>query len=108
MGRRKIPQTREEIKAEIDLTENQIRQMENREKLYVNAYSREERKIRTRRLCIEAGILEHFVPELKEMEERDAEDFIRIAVTSTEAQAFLRKRGLRSEENEVVPESRKH
>ncbi len=108
MGRRKIPQTREEIKAEIDLTENLIRQMENREKLYANAHSREERKIRTRRLCTEAGILEHFVPELKEMEERDTEDFIRIAATSSEAQAFLRKRGLRSEENEVVSEGRKH
>ncbi|MCD8361642.1 MAG: DUF3847 domain-containing protein [Lachnospiraceae bacterium] len=107
MGRRKIPQTREEIKAEIDLTENQIRQMENREKLYANAYSREERRLRTRRLCTESGILEHYVPELKEMAERDVKDFIRIAATSTEAQTFLRKRGLRSEEKEIEADMRK-
>ncbi|MCD7846397.1 MAG: DUF3847 domain-containing protein, partial [Oscillospiraceae bacterium] len=76
MGRRKEPQTRAEIQTEMEYAEKQIRHLQNQEKLYTNTYAKEERKQRTRRLCREAGVLEHFVPELKTMSEQEAAAFI--------------------------------
>jgi len=103
MGRRKNPETKEEIQAELIYAKNQIRKLKNQEKLYANAYKNEERRQRTRRLCTEAGILESYVPELKEMSEQDAAEFIQVAATCQEATEFLRKRGLRQDENETAP-----
>ncbi|MCC8081560.1 MAG: DUF3847 domain-containing protein, partial [Lachnospiraceae bacterium] len=92
-----------EIQAELTFAEDQIRELKNQEKIYANAYKNEERRKRTRRLCTEAGILEQYVPELKEMSEQDAAEFIQIAATNPEATQFLRKRGLRQDENETAP-----
>lgn len=105
MGRRKEPQTREELQAAMEYAGEQIRQLQNQEKLYTNAYAKEERKLRTRRLCREAGLLEHFVPELKTMSEQEAAAFIETAATSQEAQEFLRKRGTNHDETDTNPNS---
>lgn len=67
------------------------------------AYSKEERRVRTRRLCTEAGILEHYVPELKTMDERNTSDFIRLIACSEVAKKFLRMRGLRNDEVPTDP-----
>ncbi|MCD7981918.1 MAG: DUF3847 domain-containing protein [Clostridiales bacterium] len=103
MGRRKNPETKEEIQAELIYAKDQIRKLKNQEKIYANAYKNEERRQRTRRLCTEAGILERYLPELKEMSEQDAADFIQIAATCPEATEFLRKRGIRQDEKEIIP-----
>ncbi|MCD7802375.1 MAG: DUF3847 domain-containing protein [Clostridiales bacterium] len=108
MGRRKEPQTREEIQAEMEYAGKQIRQLQNQEKLYTNAYAKEERKLRTRRLCREAGVLEHFVPELKTMSEQEAAAFIEAAATSQEAQEFLRKRGTSHDKTDTDSNSSEH
>ncbi|MCD8341876.1 MAG: DUF3847 domain-containing protein [Clostridiales bacterium] len=108
MGRRKEPQTKEEIQTEIAHTQNEIRKLKNQEKLYANAYAKEERKLRTRRLCREAGVLEHFAPELKTMTEQEAAAFIRTAATSQEAQEFLRKRGTNHDETDTDSNSSEH
>ncbi|MCD7919397.1 MAG: DUF3847 domain-containing protein [Clostridiales bacterium] len=85
----------------MEYAEKQIRQLQNQEKLYTNAYSKEERRLRTRRLCREAGVLEHFAPELKTMNEQEAAAFIETAATSQEAQEFLRKRGTSHDETDT-------
>ncbi len=103
MGRRKNPETKEEIQAELIYAEDQIRKLKNQEKMRASALKNEERRQRTRRLCTEAGILERYVPELKEMSEQDTAEFIQIAATSVEATEFLRKRGLRQDENNTAP-----
>ncbi|MCD7880146.1 MAG: DUF3847 domain-containing protein [Clostridiales bacterium] len=108
MGRRKEPQTKEEIHAEMEYAGKQIRQLQNQEKLYTNAYAKEERKLRTRRLCREAGVLEHFVPELKTMTEQEAAAFIEAAATSQEAQEFLRKRGTSYDKTNTYSNSSEH
>ncbi|MCC8037069.1 MAG: DUF3847 domain-containing protein [Bacteroidales bacterium] len=108
MGRRKNPQTREEIQTEMAHAQDEIRKLKNQEKLYTNAYAKEERKLRTRRLCREAGVLEHFVPELKTMSEQEAAAFIEAAATSQEAQEFLRKRGTSHDETDTNSNSSKH
>ncbi len=82
----------------MEYTGKQIRQLQNQEKLYTNAYAKEEYKLRTRHLCREAGVLEHFVPELKAMTEQEAAAFIETAATCQEAQEFLRKRGMSHDE----------
>ncbi|MCD7918903.1 MAG: DUF3847 domain-containing protein [Clostridiales bacterium] len=105
MGRRKEPQTREELQAAMEYAREQIRQLQNQEKLYTNAYSKEERRLRTWRLCREAGVLEHLVPELKNMTEQEAASFIKTAATSQEAQEFLRKRGTSHDETDTEPNS---
>ncbi|MCD8108874.1 MAG: DUF3847 domain-containing protein [Clostridiales bacterium] len=105
MGRRKTPETREELQAEIAYTEDKIMQLHNQETALTAAYSREERKVRTRRLCTEAGILEHFVPELKTMSDQDTEMFIRLIACSGTADEFLRMRGLRNNEIPTDPDT---
>ncbi|MCD8126223.1 MAG: DUF3847 domain-containing protein, partial [Clostridiales bacterium] len=99
------PETGEEMQAEIDYTENKIRQLHNQETALTAAYSKEERRVRTRRLCTEAGILEHYVPELKTMDERNTSDFIRLIACSEVAKKFLRMRGLRSDEVPTNPDT---
>ncbi|MCD8231116.1 MAG: DUF3847 domain-containing protein [Clostridiales bacterium] len=85
------------------LYENKIRQLHNQETALTAAYSKEERRVRTRRLCTEAGILEHYVPELKTMDERNTSDFIRLIACSEVAKKFLRMRGLRNDEVPTDP-----
>lgn len=41
MGRRKNPETKEEIQAELIYAEDQIRKLKNQEKMYANAYENE-------------------------------------------------------------------
>ncbi len=70
MGRRKIPQTLEEIRAEKSYYEKKRKQEENRMKTLQNAMKGEERRNRTRRLCTEAGMIEHLIPEVKMMDDQ--------------------------------------
>ncbi len=91
MGRRKKAQTLEELADQKAYEEEELRKLQNQIKLTKNKQSKEERKLRTRRLCREAGVLEHYVPDLKNMDEETSAEFIRIISTGPEAEKFLRE-----------------
>ena len=84
--------TREELTAEIEDGKKKIRQFENREKMLRQKLSVEERKARNHRLCKRGGFMESLVPELIAMPDEDAKAFLRLALTSEEARAYLKKR----------------
>ena len=84
--------TREELTAEIEDVKKKIRQFENREKIIKQKLSVEERKARNHRLCKRGGFMESLVPELIAMPDEEAAAFLRLALTSEEARAYLKKR----------------
>ena len=84
--------THEELTAEIEDGKKKIRQFENREKMLRQKLSVEERKARNHRLCKHGGFMESLVPELIAMPDEEAAAFLRLALTSEEARAYLKKR----------------
>ena len=92
MTKKKPPQTIEECNAELERTEKQLQQYENRNKILNRKLSVEKRKERNHRLCSRGGFIESIVPELITMTDEDAQTFFRLALTSEPARGFLRKR----------------
>ena len=92
MTKKKTPQTIEECNAELELTQKQLQQYENRNKMLNRKLSAEKRKERNPRLCSRGGFIESIVPELITMTDEDAQTFFRLALTSEPAREFLRKR----------------
>ena len=84
--------TREELTAEIEDGKKKIRQYENREKMLRQKLSREDRRERNHRLIVRGAIFESIVPEAKDMDDKEAANFLRLALTGEEAQAYLKKR----------------
>ena len=85
-------QTREELTAEIEDSKKKIQQFENREKILSQKLSREERRERHHRLIVRGAIFESIVPEAKAMTDEEAAALLRLALTSEEARAYLKKR----------------
>lgn len=92
MTKKKLPATIEECKTEIEQTEKQLRQYENKGKILDRKLAIEKRKERNHRLCVRGGFIESIVPELITMTDEDAQTFFRLALTSEPAREFLRKR----------------
>ena len=92
MTKKKLPATIEECKTEIEQTEKQLRQYENKGKILDRRLAIEKRKERNHRLCSRGGFIESIVPELITMTDEDAQTFFRLALTSEPAREFLRKR----------------
>ena len=92
MTKKKTPQTIEECNAELERTEKQLQQYENRNKILNRKLSVEKCKERNHRLCSRGGFIESIVPELITMTDEDAQTFFRLALTSEPAREFLRKR----------------
>ena len=84
--------TREELTAEIEESKKKIRQYENREKMLRQKLSREERRERNHRLIVRGAVFESIAPEAKDMTDEEAADLLRLALTSEEARAYLKKR----------------
>ena len=82
---------REELQAEIEDGKKKIRQLENREKVLRQKLSQEERRTR-HRLIVRGAVFESIVPEAKTMTDEEAAAFLRLALTSEEARAYLKKR----------------
>ena len=82
----------EELTAEIEQAEKKIRQYENKEKILDRKLAIEKRKERNHRLCVRGGFMESLVPELITMTDEDAKLFLRLALMSEPARAFLKKR----------------
>lgn len=92
MTKKKTPQTIEECNAELELTQKQLQQYENRNKMLNRKLSAEKRKERNHRIFLFGGFMESIVPELITMTDEDAQTFFRLALTSEPAREFLRKR----------------
>ena len=84
--------TREELQAEIEDGKKKIRQLENRGKMLRQKLSKEERRTRSHRLIVRGAVFESIVPEAKIMTDEEAADLLRLALTSEEARAYLKKR----------------
>ena len=84
--------TREELTAEIEDSKKKIQQYENREKILRQKLSREERRERNHRLIVRGAVFESIVPEAKNMTAEEATALLRLALTSEEARAYLKKR----------------
>ena len=84
--------TREELTTEIEDGKKKIRQLENREKVLRQKLSQEERRTRSHRLVVRGAVFESIVPEAKTMTDEEAAAFLRLALTSEEARAYLKKR----------------
>ena len=54
--------------------------------------SQEERRTRSHRLVVRGAVFESIVPEAKTMTDEEAAAFLRLALTSEEARAYLKKR----------------
>lgn len=81
---------REELQAEIEDGKKKIRQLENREKVLRQKLSQEERRTRSHRLVVRGAVFESIVPEAKTMTDEEAAAFLRLALTSEEARAYLK------------------
>ena len=82
----------QELQAEIEDGKKKIRQLENREKVLRQKLSQEERRTRSHRLIVRGAVFESIVPEAKTMTDEEAAAFLRLALTSEEARAYLKKR----------------
>ena len=100
--------TREELTAEIEDSKKKIRQYENREKMLRQKLSREERRTRSHRLIVRGAVFESIVPEAKIMTDEEAADLLRLALTSEEARAYLKKRAEDGNAGESPLEQRAH
>lgn len=76
MPKKKLPQTIEECNAELELTQKQLQQYENRNKMLNRKLSVEKRKERNHRIFLYGGFMESIVPELKVMTEDEGKDFL--------------------------------
>ena len=56
------------------------------------SYPQEERRTRSHRLVVRGAVFESIVPEAKTMTDEEAAAFLRLALTSEEARAYLKKR----------------
>ena len=93
--------TREDLTAEIEDGKKKIRQLENREKMLRQKLSKEERRTRSHRLIVRGAAFESIVPEAKTMTDEEAAAFLRLALTSEEARAYLKKRAGRDRKSVV-------
>ena len=84
--------TREELTAEIEDSKKKIRQFENREKMLRQKLSKEERRTRSHRLIVRGAVFESIVPQAKDMTNEEVAALLRLALTSEEARAYLKKR----------------
>lgn len=73
MTKKKTPQTIEECNAELERTQKQLQQYENRSKMLDRRLAIEKRKERNHRLCSRGGFIESIVPELITMTDEDAQ-----------------------------------
>lgn len=85
----------EECNAELEHTQKQLQQYENRNKMLnrkLSVEKRKKRKKRNHRIFLYGGFMESIVPELKTMTEDEGKDFLYHIAKSMEAQEYLKKR----------------
>lgn len=66
----------EKMKSKQEKVQNEIRQLENRQKILLNRHSDAERRARTRRLIEHGAILESIFPELAALSGEEVKAFV--------------------------------
>ena len=107
MPKKKLPQTIEECNAELERTQKQLQQYENRNKILNRKLSAEKRKERNHCIFLYGGFMESIMPELKAMTEDEGKDFLYHIAKSTEAQEYLKKRAEESCKQKSIAEMKK-
>ena len=82
----------EECNAELEHTQKQLQQYENRNKMLNRKLSVEKRKKRNHHIFLYGGFMESIVPELRTMTEDEGKNFLYHIAKSSEAQEYLKKR----------------
>ena len=91
MPRKKKPETLEELTAEMDLSEKQLRYWEDKEKILRHQISYLTRKERTNRLCTRAGMLESFLEQPEQLTNDQVMEILKVAFRQPEVIQTLRK-----------------
>lgn len=91
MGRRKKPETLEELAAERDRSEKELHYWENQEKILKHQISELTRKERTNRLCIRAGMLESFLEKPEQLTNDQVMELLKVAFRQPEVKQTLRE-----------------
>ena len=87
-----LPQTIDACNAEIEKAENEIRQLENKNKMLDKRIAAETRRERNHRIFLYGGFVDSTAPEIRSMTDTEAKDFLYHALYSEEARELLRKR----------------
>jgi hypothetical protein len=64
-------------------------ELHNREKKLLQAHKAEERKARTKRLCLRHGMLEKYMPDLMSITDQQFEEFIKRGINTTYGNKIL-------------------
>ncbi len=91
MSRRKKPETLEELAAEKDHSEKELRYWTDREKILRHQESQLTRKERTNRLCTRAGMLESFLEHPAQLTNEQVMDLLKVAFRQPEVKQRLRE-----------------
>ena len=91
MGRKKKPETLEELAAERDRSEKELNYWENQEKILKHRVSELTRKERTNRLCIRAGMLESFLEKPEQLTNDQVMELLKVAFRQPEVKQLLRE-----------------
>ena len=75
----------------IELINTEIQQLKNRQKKLVQQQKEEERKLRTRRLCKRAGLLESMLPETVSLTDEQFKTYLEKTLTTNFSQEILRE-----------------
>ena len=79
MGRRKKPETLDELQTEVERAEKELHYLVNRQKIQEKQAKELTRKARTRRLCTRAGMLESFLERPEDLTDDQVMELLAIA-----------------------------
>ena len=91
MGRRKKPETLNELMVEMERSEKQLHYWEDQEKILRNRVSELTRRERTNRLCIRAGMLESFLEKPEQLTNDQVMELLKVAFRQPEVIQTLRE-----------------
>ena len=104
MGRKKKPQTLQELYAAKEETENELRKAKQKEKILQNQISKLTRNARTHRLCTRAGMLESFLPNPELLTDDEVMTVLKIAFHQPAMKSVLEKLAAESEARKTLTE----
>lgn len=81
----------DELRAEQQKIQNQIQQLENRNKILLNRDADAQRKARTRRLIEHGAVLESVIPITKDMTGEEVKALLMLIATIPEVQQITRR-----------------
>lgn len=91
MGRRKKPETLNELMVEMERSEKQLHYWEDQEKILRNRVSELTRRERTNRLCIRAGMLESFLEKSEQLTNDRVMELLKVAFRQPDVIQTLRE-----------------